>query len=374
MTPLLRTIGWGVFCACSWTWCIGMFLPHIMLDRWGWAGFLVFAIPNVLGCAAMGYVVRSADASRALCATHETAARWFSLVTIGYHTWFAAFAARFLLPAESPLWLASVLPVSLLAAGLLIARIPARAWLPLGVAVYALSLVTLATLGAEPLRAGLRTAGSMSGTDLAFTAPVIVIGFLLCPYLDLTFHRARQHAPSRHAFGVFGVTFAIMILLTCAYKVVPTGFAAALVVVHVSAQAVFTVAAHVRELNEPASAPTRATPTGSGPWLAVGLAPALLLPLTGLFDDPAAAGRDIYLRFLVIYGLLAPAYVLLCMTRPGMPRRAVRVFFIAIVALMPLYELGYLHAGFAWMLLIPAGLGLVQAARRLAARAPAEAG
>ena len=49
-----RTLGWGLYCASSWTWCIGMFLPIIMLRRFGWPGFLVFAIPNVIGLIAFG--------------------------------------------------------------------------------------------------------------------------------------------------------------------------------------------------------------------------------------------------------------------------------------------------------------------------------
>ena len=53
----LATIAWGVFCACSWTWCIGMYLPKLMMDLYGWWGFLVFAIPNVLGCCGFGYVL-----------------------------------------------------------------------------------------------------------------------------------------------------------------------------------------------------------------------------------------------------------------------------------------------------------------------------
>ena len=35
-----------------------MYLPVILLRRFGWLGFLAFAVPNVLGCAAFGYVLR----------------------------------------------------------------------------------------------------------------------------------------------------------------------------------------------------------------------------------------------------------------------------------------------------------------------------
>ena len=64
------TAGWGVYCACSWTWCIGMFLPVILLGRFGWAGFLAFAIPNLIGCVGFGYVF-DADRSRRFATSHR---------------------------------------------------------------------------------------------------------------------------------------------------------------------------------------------------------------------------------------------------------------------------------------------------------------
>ena len=58
-----RVAGWAVFLAMSWTWCIGMFLPVLLLRDLGLGGFLVFAIPNILGAAAMGWLLR--DVSKA---------------------------------------------------------------------------------------------------------------------------------------------------------------------------------------------------------------------------------------------------------------------------------------------------------------------
>ena len=44
----MATVAWGLFCSNSWTWCIGMYLPVILLRSFGWPGFLAFVIPNVL--------------------------------------------------------------------------------------------------------------------------------------------------------------------------------------------------------------------------------------------------------------------------------------------------------------------------------------
>ena len=53
----LATVGWGLFCASSWTWCIGMYLPVLLLRHFGWPGVLAFVVPNVAGCVAFGYVL-----------------------------------------------------------------------------------------------------------------------------------------------------------------------------------------------------------------------------------------------------------------------------------------------------------------------------
>ena len=42
-------IGWAAFLASSWTWCIGMFLPVLMIRDYGGWGWAVFALPNILG-------------------------------------------------------------------------------------------------------------------------------------------------------------------------------------------------------------------------------------------------------------------------------------------------------------------------------------
>src|SRR6267142_6505142 len=93
---------WGIFCACSWTWCIGMYLPRIMIERFGWPGFIVFAVPNVLGCAAFGYVVRNRARSDAITARHGAAMTAFSAVTIAYHLFFIVWMFAELIGPSNP--------------------------------------------------------------------------------------------------------------------------------------------------------------------------------------------------------------------------------------------------------------------------------
>ena len=40
---------WAIYLGTSWTWCIGMFLPVLVLRELGLTGFLSFAIPNIVG-------------------------------------------------------------------------------------------------------------------------------------------------------------------------------------------------------------------------------------------------------------------------------------------------------------------------------------
>ena len=66
-------IGWAAYLACSWTWCIGMFLPVLLYRDFGLRGFILFAVPNVLGAAAMGWVLRTPASSSRLVSRHPGA-------------------------------------------------------------------------------------------------------------------------------------------------------------------------------------------------------------------------------------------------------------------------------------------------------------
>ena len=67
-----------------------MFLPVILIHRYGWLGFLIFSIPNVIGCAAFGYVVRTPERSKELVEKYKTAISLFAIVTIAFHVFFIA--------------------------------------------------------------------------------------------------------------------------------------------------------------------------------------------------------------------------------------------------------------------------------------------
>jgi hypothetical protein len=344
-----------------------MYLPRIMLDLYGWPGFVAFAVPNVLGCAAFGYVLRSRWRAANLVAGHGLATMWFSVITVCYHMFFAVFVATELLPTE-PTEVAAIEPGRLVLPGLaamILLYGPAyglsflrdRAWLALGALGFTAALGLLVALALEPtLLPQLEPA--RPARELVWIAPILAAGFLLCPYLDLTFHRALRNAPSRHAFGVFGVAFAMMIVLSCFLWFRATPGIGWVVLAHLWFQSVFTVGAHLREIRGRLAPvpPARRGLELALPWLAgVGFLAARMLRM----DDPI--GVNTYLRFLAFYGLVFPAYVLLFIGpwRPLMiSRRTLLLLAAVIVVLAPFYELGFV-LGQAVALVVPTAAILI---------------
>lgn len=384
------TAGWGVYCASSWTWCIGMFLPVILLGRYGWWGFLIFAIPNVLGCAAFGYVLKTQHRSQKLVARHNGAMLLFSLITIAYHVFFLGFVCWLLLPGsaahetgEAALWIALAVPIIVVLLGQVLASVPTRAWPTLAAIAYLFSLYVFASLGLEPLKQ-IQWQGNHPPIDVAWLVPVMLFGFLLCPYLDLTFHRARQQSPSRHAFAVFGVAFTVMILLTCAYADILTNGLAWIVLAHLLTQSMFTVGAHMREcITQIGQTGHQETPASSKPAHAqstfspVLLRLVLLLPVAALpvvflgatSADPLQVCLDNYLRFLAFYGLLFPAYAVLFMGRGAfsLTQRNLGIFVVVCLAFLPMYEAGFLHSK-SWLLVAPPLVLVLARLKRMLAR------
>jgi len=377
VTPrqLALTVGWGIYCASSWTWCIGMFLPHILLDRYGWPGVIAFAVPNVLGCAGFGYVLNARQSS-ALVERHRRAMTWFSLITIAFHLLFVCMIWRwFVPPGALDGWTLILAPAILLAGSTLLFGLPDRWWpAPAGIA-YTISLVVWLCVGGGSL-SSIGWSGELSLAHLAWTAPVMILGFLACPYLDLTFHRARQMTPSRHAFGVFGVTFAAMILLTCAYAGRIDGPLFGVIVVHFFAQAMMTCAVHLREMERSGDRsllePRRLRTV------------TIVLIIGVMILSAASASRDVmidvYLRMFFFYGVLFPAYVVIVMPFSDATTRrrdSHRVVFLCIL-LAPLCEFGFLGSP-AWLLTVAVGvllaIGVVrQKTARLRGDAQVDAG
>ena len=365
MRRTLESIQWGLFCTSSWTWCIGMYLPFVMMRLWGWPGFWAFFVPNVLGCAAFGFVL-DAGRSRALAARLGWTCALFSAVTVAFQCYFAGWVAQWatggadaiISPADGPALqtvVATGAPIALLVAGIALAVRGDAFWRTAGTVVTILTgLVVLLPGGVDPAAQAGRApvTGELPAMPLLFALPTIVAGFLCSPYFDLTFHRAAQQAPSpRIAFATFGLTFGAMLLLIASFYDPGTSIprlGTALFVLW-GVQLLFTVAVHLRELL--AAAPAVRIPAhvvGGLTALAVLLAtPAVIaafpnFPVQGpkgwALDEDLSflfPGEPVYLAFLGAYGLLFP--VLLLMESRGGSRRAT----VAVLAAgVPCYLLG----------------------------------
>jgi hypothetical protein len=350
----LESIQWGLFCTSSWTWCIGMYLPFILLRLWGWPGFWAFFVPNVLGCAMFGFVL-DRERSRALAARLGWACALFSAVTVAYQCWFAGWVSQtFAIDPTAGLCtqlhttptalrtIASTgVPVALLVAGVALAVRGDAFWRTAGtVLTLASPLVLLLPGGLPPTPAE----GSdphaitpiLDAMPLAFAFPTIAAGFLLSPYLDLTFHRAAQQASSpRIAFATFGITFAAMLVTVAHFYDPGTGAprVGTAILVLWGAQLLFTIAVHLRELIA-APAGIRIPAAATGALVAAGVllgTPAFLFNIgRGLLP-----GEPLYLTFLGAYGLLFP--VLFLLERRPAPR-AITVAIL--LAGIPCYLLG----------------------------------
>lgn len=381
---------WAAFLGSSWTWCIGMFLPVILVRDYGVWGWVTFAVPNVLGAAAMGWVLRDGQSERMVPA-HRPALVAFSVVTAAFQVFFA-------------LWMLPQLGLpklqwATLAAGAVLVWVGGRwqQWPHLVLAGAALLASVVAWVAAgrsgellSPVRLWTTDAGRFP-PDLALLAPVMAFGFAFCPYLDLTFHRARQQTRGAHARAAFslgfGVLFLAMIVFTLYYAVPvsrhltdPSLIGQALLTavgLHMLGQLAFTIGAHWRDAARTirfgdAVVPLASVALGVVAWLA---STAIDYPAA----DPArttarvtfGGGELVYLLFMSFYGLAFPAYAWLCITptwrAPTPPdRRAWATFAVVVLIAAPMYWMGFVERETTWLL--PA-LAVVLLAR-LATRRP----
>ncbi|MGB7158025.1 MAG: hypothetical protein WBD40_08155 [Tepidisphaeraceae bacterium] len=360
----LRAIGWAAFLGASWTWCIGMFLPVLLVRDYGLWAWVVFAVPNVVGAAAMAWVLRDGDASLRVLHPNLPAAVGFSFVTIAFHVFFLV---CIVMPIAQS-WF--VLPVALLGGLLswLVSRQVRGGWPAAAAGVLVISLIAFVMLGLNGALALPATQGQLPTLPLLWLLPVSIFGFALCPYLDLTFHRARQAtspASGRLAFGVgFGVFFLLMIVMTLLYaplvmgrfgmtSPLPANLVVWLVAIHMAVQSWFTIAAHLRYAGRQLSSVGAELTT-----VILTIAIALLLGSIILVAREATyrglGGAELsYRAFMAFYGLVFPAYVWLCMIpargSETVPRRALMTFGMAVLVAAPMFWMGFIERRTIWL-------------------------
>ncbi|MFK7758834.1 MAG: hypothetical protein AB8C13_02675 [Phycisphaerales bacterium] len=364
---------WGAYLACSWTWCIGMFFPVLLLRDFGWAGFIAFAVPNVIGAGAMGWVLRSPESSRSFVERHPSALWWFSAVTIGFHVfwivWISSFIrSAFPMPDEYLFGAGAVAIAFALTSGRIIRsgkgpHLAMLLWVISAGVLIALVMLPDAKPSLEALVESPRTA---SGVE--WFLPVSIFGFLLCPYLDVTFHHARQNLPTKRASRLgftigFGLFFALMIVLTTRYAgligaamqdpasviAIYTPWLAASVLVHLLCQWIYTVRVHLDRMH------TLSTPKLLGHQMlfvvvfacaAAGFIAPNLADHSGL-----SAGEIAYRCLLTFYGLVFPAYILYRVLRSHCTQIPLQrwMMWLAIGVASPMFWMGFIERQSIWL-------------------------
>jgi hypothetical protein len=330
-----------------------MFLPVLLVRDFGLWGYAAFFIPNVLGAAAMGWVVRGP----ALTGAHLPAMRAFSMVTIAFQAYFAAWFAR---AAGASVW-----PVAAGAAALIYIALLRIGPLRGGLLAWLVSAGVFAWLAGSGSLTLPRSTPTLPESDVLFLAPVCAFGFGLCPYLDLTFHGAAAGAgPSqRAAFTLgFGALFAAMILFTLLYAPLlmsADGMRAGapravmgVLAVHIFAQMAYTCAVHHSWLAR--SHPSQRAGALSVIVAAAALLAGLVAPLDRPFAGSLSLGEVIYRSFMAFYGLAFPAYVWLCVIPRRGPiapptRHALRVWALAVGIATPMFWKGFIARETWWL-------------------------
>lgn len=382
--PTHHPMLWAMYLACSWTWCIGMFLPALLLRDDGWMGYAVFFVPNVVGAGLMGFVLRSPEAAAKLARDHAGMARLFSGITIAFHIFWFAWVSSFIRDAfplpDTWVMVAAALGIAFaITSGRIVRlgaapRAAAALWL-IGLATIVYTLITPDALA--PTTGAMVQAVTHPGAAI-WLLPVTVFGFMLCPYLDLTFLLARRSAPGinggRIAFGVgFWLLFPVMIALTAVYAGPliavlegrgPTAISpmvGAAILFHMIAQWVFTVRVHSDRLFSPIDAIGTVTDDERGRQMWDNPVPVAMVifgclgaGLLGVFAPSLpghagmSAGEIIYRGFLSAYGLLFPVYVWARMI-PRTRRPTHGAWVLACLLAAPFYWMGFIEREGIWL-------------------------
>jgi len=407
----MRSILPAVFLASSWTWVIGMWFPYYLTRDFGWMAWVVFAIPNVIGAASVGLLLKPgtsrnpadwvARSSVALTTKHDIACMAFSVVTVAFQLYVVGLLLRTYvspLPVAAPM--VSISTAVFVGLVVVFALLPWRAsWWAAGI-VWLFSVgmalsaeATSDALGAfmlPPSEGIVSVTGDANG--LWKLAPAIVFGFLLCPYLDLTINRVRQETPeptgSMASVLGFGFFFVVMIGMTLGYagRLISESTMSVYIVAHIAVQAAFTAGVHLRALGRAGgyhkfdlSKPL----TVEGKPSAIRQARLRLFCFSFLFcfavffgnavldmREPRsgyAASRFWYELIISAYGLVFPAYMYICVV-PHVTLRAVRqktkvlLWAGAVIAATPLFFLGFIGTDAPRYGLVPVGVAVVLAA------------
>lgn len=345
--------------ATSWTWCIGMFLPVLLLRDFGLWGWAAFAAPNVIGAALLGRW-QYQHAGRSLLDQHKRAMVWFSIITVAFHVFFIAwFAQRLLGQWAMPMFVTAVLVFTVfIRAG----KAGLAGWLALILsAMAACSYFATMGMGQPPV-----VLIDLTQTkDLLLLWPAIIIGFVFCPHMDLTLQRVRGDLPPSQRRPTFAAAFLgvflLMITFTLFYAgslqltlsqgrdlLLPASVAVA-IGIHLCVQGGITTALHASEIIRKANSRHIVRSMLLFVVVMVGLLVLgrAIAPGTSLLGyDP---GEVVYRMFIGFYGLTFPAYAWAAWVWRNEPKLSLAAWLAPALIAMPMFTAGFLAHRPVWI-------------------------
>lgn len=382
---IVRILGWAFYLASSWTWCIGMFLPVLLIRDYGVYGWVVFAVPNVLGACAMAYVLIKPGTSIEIVEKHKTSCIVFSVVTILFQIYFIGWISTVV--SATFMIIIGIILFVIYIGGLTIER--NQLFSAFIVCILSL-LCFILTFYFVPVEKIDLFKDTITNTNaLLYLAPVCVFGFLLCPYLDLTFHKARQSNTllnSKIAFTIgFCLIFLLMILFTFFYarplaniiegvpyflkdqNQLPLIYIY-LVVFHILIQAGFTIILHFRSILPMIKNNNRVS-------LCLSILSIIFFILPIIFNKnqtflDLTINEIIYRSFMAFYSLIAPVYVFLFVIskdsrNTSLSKNNLLIFITVILFALPFYAIAFLGAKWNLEILLLIGLAIVLYSKRL---------
>ena len=384
---IFKILGWAFYLACSWTWCIGMFLPVILIRDYGTFGWLLFAIPNILGATAIGYILAKPNSSKEIIEKHKIACTIFSMVTILFQIYFLG-------------WLSTVIPNTIIVIASTVLLLIYLFGLTIdknqllsAFVIWTLSLICftfiLNILPVEQISIFKSGVLPKSTNALLSFTPVFFFGFLLCPYLDLTFHKARQlnsYSGSKIAFTIgFCFMFLLMLIFTFFYagpmaeiiqgKVffltdgskLPVKYIYILAF-HILIQLGFTIILHAKSILPEIKKSTKL----SFLLIILSLISYLLPTITSTKNTflNLSTNEIIYRSFMAFYALIAPAYVFLFLlpkNKKNVPLNKYNLLILlaSIVLALPFYAVSFLAVRWNLEVVVLIGFIIVLCSRLL---------
>ncbi|MFC4698909.1 hypothetical protein ACFO4O_01885 [Glaciecola siphonariae] len=330
-----NTLSNAAYLACSWLWCLGGFLPLILARDYGWPALLAFTIFNVGGAMAMGFYFKHRSQQSEFEQSHKHAIKWFSFVTIAYQVFFIT-------------WLSAVIGQPWIIAGMFalaslfyISKGAITAW---AVAIYVVSIVLFVDFFGRDWPA----------VDIAAKAYwphallPLAIGFILSPYLDISFHKAYKNSTHPRASFMlgFGVMFLSLLIFVFFYagslgevffkQAIPAQIIYP-VVAFLMMQTAFTISAHVSQLrlSQLSKPVTMMTSLAAITLVAAGIVFFANNVITQWVE--IALEETIYKTFLFFYSLVFPLYLLLGQFKS--------LYLWTLALCTPAYSIGFLLGG-----------------------------